>query len=94
VHKHARASQVRIASAIDERYLRVSVQDDGEGFHRPIPPRWTAHRAGGFGLASAQTQLRAFGGELEMASEPGRGTSASLVLPLNNAATETPWRTA
>ncbi len=82
VHKHAWARHVHIAAAVDEHGLRVSVQDDGEGLGRPVPSRWTAHRGGGFGLASAQAQLQAFGGELEIASEPGRGTRASLVLPL------------
>ena len=94
VHKHARASRVRIASAIEGSCLRVSVQDDGEGFHLPVQCRWTATRSGGFGLASAQAQLRAFGGELAVASERGCGTCASLVLPLHTALSQTPWRTA
>jgi signal transduction histidine kinase len=93
VHKHARARRVGIASAIDGQFLRVSVQDDGKGFPFPVPSLWTARRTGGFGLASAQAQLRAFGGELEMASERGRGTCASLVLPLHPAMAPTPWRT-
>ena len=84
VHKHARATRVHIAAAIEGARLRVSVQDDGDGLRRPIPARWQADRAGGFGLASAQAQLHAFGGELEVTSQAGRGTRASLVLPLSH----------
>jgi signal transduction histidine kinase len=94
VHKHARASQVGIASAIDGRCLRVSVQDDGDGFDLPHPCRWAARRAGGFGLASVQTQLRALGGDLDVVSERGRGTCATLVLPLHPGAGKAARRTA
>ena len=86
VHKHARAREVHIASALDSRGLRVSVQDDGDGLRRPAPALWEARRDGGFGLASAQAQLRAFGGELELVSQPGCGTCASVVLPLPHGA--------
>ena len=82
VHKHARARRVVIASSLEGDCLRVNVIDDGEGLGRPVPPRWQAERSGGFGLASAQAQLRACGGDLEMRSAPGRGTAACLVLPL------------
>jgi signal transduction histidine kinase len=84
VHKHARARHVDIAAALDGVRLHVSVQDDGDGPGRPIPSRWQADRSGGFGLASAQAQLRAFGGELEVTSPAGRGTRASLVLLLSH----------
>lgn len=89
VHKHARARQVHIASALDAHGLRVSVQDDGDGLRRAVPARWKAHRDGGFGLASAQAQLQAFGGELELVSQPGLGTCASVVLPLARGAGHT-----
>lgn len=94
VHKHARASRVHIAAMLDEHGLCVSVEDDGAGLRRPPPARWTARRTGGFGLASAQAQLRAFGGELALDSPSGRGTRASLVLPLAPADAQAAGRTA
>jgi signal transduction histidine kinase len=84
VHKHAHARTVRIATTVVADCLRVSLQDDGHGLPCPVPARWTAHRGGGFGLASAQAQLRAFGGELAVSSRTGAGTCATLVMPLHD----------
>lgn len=82
VHKHAHASHVRIASELAGGCLRVRVQDDGDGLAGPPPRVWRVRSDGGFGLASAQAQLRAFGGELELAPAIGGGTCARFVLPL------------
>ena len=82
VHKHAHASQVRIASELADGCLRVRVQDDGDGLAGSPQQVWRVRSDGGFGLASAQAQLRAFGGELDLAPAPGGGTCARFVLPL------------
>lgn len=79
--KHAGAHRLRIASAVERGRLRVSVQDEGPGlpFDNPARP---AGRSGGFGLASARAQLHAIGAELQIRSVHGRGTCASVLLPL------------
>lgn len=67
----------------------VSVQDNGKG----IPPEVLARlgqrgethgKAGGSGLGlhHARTSAESWGGRLELASEVGKGTTATLVLPL------------
>lgn len=81
--KHACARQVRVTAALHNSVLEVQVQDDGQGLRRPPPAVWRARPDGGFGLASAQAQLRAVGGELSLESAPGGvGTCARFVLPL------------
>lgn len=75
-------------SARDGRAL-LSVQDDGKG----IPPdilaklgrRGETHgKAGGSGLGlhHARTSAESWGGSLELSSEIGKGTTATLLLPL------------
>ena len=67
----------------------VSVQDNGKG----IPPEVLARlgqrgethgKAGGSGLGlhHARTSAESWGGRLELASEVGKGTTATLVVPL------------
>lgn len=81
VQKHAAASELVISVALDDVLLRVTVEDDGTGF-RPEAVSRRFSPEGGFGLASAQAQMRALGGCLRVASQPGCGTWVSLTLPL------------
>jgi signal transduction histidine kinase len=80
--KHAHARRVQIVSELADGRLRVQVRDDGVGLSAAPPARWRAGPAGGFGLASAQAQVEAAGGELHLSSERGGGTCARFVLPL------------
>ena len=93
VQKHARATRIEITPKIRQRWLSVRVRDDGRGLptaprgaHRPERASevdWRAAADGhGLGLGGARAQLQAMGGALVLRSEPGRGTSATLLLPL------------
>ncbi|MCE4554313.1 ATP-binding protein [Pelomonas sp. P8] len=57
--------------------LCIVVRDDGRGL-----PRDATALASGWGLRSVQAQLHALGGGLALRSAPGRGTCATLTLPL------------
>jgi signal transduction histidine kinase len=81
VHKHARASSMcfELRSRADE--LSICVADDGIGFQRAAPgERFSPD--GGFGLVSAEAQMEAIGGQVDIDTAPGRGTRATLILPL------------
>ena len=81
VHKHARASSMcfELCSRPDE--LSICVTDDGIGFQRTVlGARFSPD--GGFGLFSVEAQVEAIGGHVEIDTAPGRGTRASVILPL------------
>ena len=72
--------------------LRLSVSDNGPGIEpatlaRLGEPFFTTKTTGtGLGLAVVQAVVRAHRGELRLRSRVGRGTCATLVLPLITAA--------
>jgi two-component system NarL family sensor kinase len=77
--KHARASFV---SAVVERSgdgVVLEVSDDGEGFR--AERRSAALLDGHIGLASITARVEAIGGNVEISSAPGRGTTVRAVLP-------------
>ncbi len=59
----------------DGERLAFSVADDGAGFD-------PARADGGFGLTNLRDRLAALGGEAEIVSAPGRGTTVSGTLPV------------
>lgn len=81
VHKHAQANNLwfELRSRADE--LSICVADDGVGFQRAAPgERFSPD--GGFGLVSAEAQVEAIGGHIDIDTAPGRGTRATVILPL------------
>jgi PAS domain S-box-containing protein len=81
VAKHAKARNVDIILDRDERSIRVSVEDDGNGFD---PSALEAGRmSGNFGIHSVRERLTKVGGEFTMDSVEGRGTRVTLIAPLD-----------
>jgi len=68
VQKYARASGVVVRLREDAGRLRFSVSDDGGGFDPATVSR-------GAGLTNMEDRLDALGGELQVTSSPGSGTS-------------------
>jgi len=57
------------------------VRDDGRGFDVPAARKRAAH-GGSQGLLSMQERVALAGGDLEIDSAPGRGTTVRARLPL------------
>ena len=86
-------SPVRVRVSASERELAVEVKDIGIGmlegtrarafdqFYREPNARRMAPDGSGIGLYTARGLLRAMGGDIELASDVGRGTTARLTLP-------------
>lgn len=77
VIKHAgtKAAQIKIGWQGKDK-LAIEVSDKGRGFDSARHTQETT-----FGLFSIRERTEAFGGRLEIASRPGKGTRATLILP-------------
>jgi PAS domain S-box-containing protein len=81
VAKHASAHKVKVSIRKVGSEIHISVEDDGWGFDTKKVAA-TAVKEGGFGLFSIRERLGQLGGHLEIESEPGCGTKATLIAPL------------
>jgi signal transduction histidine kinase len=77
--KYSRASVVRVAVAAQDRLLRVSIRDDGQGGADPDR---------GSGLVGLKDRAEAMGGTMSFQSPRGAGTSLLVELPLDSATKE------
>ena len=81
VVKHARASRVKVFSRRVGKQINVTVEDNGVGFNLSEVASIAAE-TGGFGLFSIRERLEQVGGQLEIDSELGRGTTVTIIAPL------------
>lgn len=75
--KHARAREIRIELLFEPGLVRLSVQDDGQGFNPGM-----GESRNGFGLTGMQERAERIGGQLAVTSRRGRGTEVAIVVPL------------
>jgi signal transduction histidine kinase len=77
VAKHARATHVSLLAERRANELRIIVEDDGRGFDaRP------AYDPRQLGLNGMRERAALVGGEVQIESSPGRGTTVFLTIPL------------
>jgi signal transduction histidine kinase len=74
VLKHANATRAAVSLAYDDDRLLLGVADDGRGFDPDA--------ASPNGLAGLRDRIRALGGTITIASQPGNGTRISASLPV------------
>jgi PAS domain S-box-containing protein len=72
--RHSGAQEISVRLRVDGEDLVAEVSDDGRGFDPMTPP--------GVGLRSMRERAVLSGGDLEIESEPGRGTKVRLRVPL------------
>jgi len=82
--KHSEANKVRVFLRRAGPEIRLVVSDDGIGFDGE-----EALRRGGLGLRSIEERVRLIGGEFELISHPGEGTTLTVTAILSET-TETP----
>jgi signal transduction histidine kinase len=95
--KYTDEGEVRLAVEVLPAVLRIEVRDTGIGIsrrhHRRVfEPFWQVEQSNtrrgqgtGLGLAIVHDLVRLMGGELHLDSEPGRGTTFTIELPLQPA---------
>ena len=74
--KHAHATEVWLHVGVGEQRLQIAVEDNGCGFERAPDDAWAD------GLRNMRQRLAEVGGECDIRSEPGKGTTISVALPL------------
>jgi two-component system sensor histidine kinase UhpB len=74
VARHARADSVELRLEQRDDRLELTVSDDGDGM--------TGHSGRGSGLRGMRERALLIGATLEIDSEPGRGTTVTLAVPL------------
>ncbi|MGH3106161.1 MAG: PAS domain S-box protein [Rubrobacteraceae bacterium] len=72
--RHSGASRVSVTLKLEGEDLLAEVSDDGQGFGPGTVP--------GVGMSSMRERVTLIGGELEIESQPGQGTSVRLRVPL------------
>ncbi|MGB0466197.1 MAG: sensor histidine kinase [Pontibacterium sp.] len=83
-----KSCELQLRLFADANMLRIEVTDQGPGMdqvtcQRAMEPFYTTKSHGtGLGLAVAQVVAMAHHGSFELSSQPGQGTTASLILPL------------
>lgn len=79
VRKHARASKAWVRFEQDGEQVRISVEDDGQGFD---PAQVTGKGQQYFGLQIMRERAESVGGDLELDARPGQGTRLVIRVPL------------
>jgi two-component system NarL family sensor kinase len=80
VWKHAHAKRVHISLKRRRNSLYMTIKDDGVGFY-PLDHMMSSAE-GHVGILGMHERIRRVGGQLEVKSRPGRGTSVQAVVPL------------
>lgn len=83
VVKHARVNRAEVNLSRRDGHVLITVKDDGEGFemkmenNKPIP-----NTENGFGLFSIKERLKVLEGDMSISTQPGKGTSVTIRVPL------------
>lgn len=77
VIRHARASSVRIGLHKEENRLVMQIADNGVGIYPDC-----RRKTNSFGLVGIEERINALGGGLEIVSDPSKGTTLTVRLPL------------
>ena len=85
--------QVRVRLRMDGAMASVEVSDDGPGMDRAFiedglfePFRTTKPSGFGLGMADAKEAIESMGGQVEVESEPGSGSTIRVLLPVSGSA--------
>jgi PAS domain S-box-containing protein len=89
VVKHAGTAYASVEMERDKNALRIEVRDGGSGFDPAVVQLYASAQPPKFGLFSIRERMKAFGGILEVETGLGKGTSAVLLLPLEETKNET-----
>ncbi len=81
--KYAGPCEIRVSTSCVDGHVQLQVRDTGQGFEpRELDGMKGCHQDGGFGLFNIRERLEGLRGCLQIESAPGRGTTATVRVPL------------
>lgn len=80
--RHSAADRLEVSAAVSEDILTLSVQDNGRGFDVARAKVTADSPEQGIGLQTMSERAAALGGVCEVQSQPGRGTTVCIRIPL------------
>lgn len=80
--RHSAADRLEVSAAVSEDILTLSVQDNGRGFDVARAEVTADSPEQGIGLQTMSERAAALGGVCEVQSQPGRGTTVCIRIPL------------
>jgi signal transduction histidine kinase len=85
VLKHSKATHVKVAMSLNAPEFEIKIADNGRGFAAGAAgaANGEARGHGGNGLRNMRQRLTAIGGDCRVASQPGGGTTVTLLIRLN-----------
>ncbi|HEX3028824.1 MAG TPA: sensor histidine kinase [Clostridia bacterium] len=81
IKKHAQAQNVVINLEFLDKVLKLYIYDDGKGFNVEKLKSRKEDINSGFGLFSMRERIDLLSGELNISSEPGKGTRLNISIP-------------
>ncbi len=85
IGKHAAPNRVEIAVAREDSKIVIKIKDDGRGFSMPEVLDGKGRKKG-MGLLALAERVNLVGGTLDLKSRENRGTSLTIVIPLQESA--------
>ena len=79
VRKHAKATQVTVSLRCNEEIITLDISDNGSGFDLKSVEKANLPR---FGLGSMRERTESIGGEFQLLTSPGMGTTVSVSRPI------------
>ena len=80
IAKHAQATAARLTVEFDPGLIKLSIQDNGQGFDPEARPE-QERGVSGWGLMGMQERAALVGGRLRIESQPGQGTLICVEVP-------------
>ena len=83
---HTKDGEIKVLGEYDGTILKISVKDNGDGIEPTLLPKVfdrgvTDGSGSGYGLAICREVARSYGGDVNVVSEHGKGTTATITLP-------------
>ena len=82
--RHAQAKSVRVSLSQEDEYILLVVQDDGVGFSGSD----ISNSLGSLGLLGMKERAQFCGGDVQISSSPGNGTTVTVRVPVDTPGAE------